>query len=167
MYLQNRKRLTDLENELMVAGRKRKGKGQLGSLGCVPNAVYKTGNQPGPTVQYRELCSVLHGSLDGRGVWGRMDPCMCMAESLCCSPKTTVLIGYTPIQNNKKVQKKRKIWCPSSFIVFLHTHTQKEENIKIVFKTARYFRDIFKLKKKNQYHSSFNCLLDLSDLLNF
>ena len=95
-----------------------------------------------------ELCSMLCASLDGRGVWGRMDPCMCMAESLCCSPKTTVLIGYTPIQNNKKVQKKRKIWCPSSFIVFLHTHTQKEENIKIVFKTARYFRDIFKLKKK-------------------
>jgi len=30
-----------------------------------------------------------------------MDTCLCMAESLCCSPgtTTTLLIGYTPIQN--------------------------------------------------------------------
>ena len=30
-----------------------------------------------------------------------MDPCTCMAESLCCSPEitTTSLIGYTVIQN--------------------------------------------------------------------
>ena len=32
--------------------------------------------------------SVLCGSLDGRGVWGRMDTCICMAESLRCSPET-------------------------------------------------------------------------------
>ena len=30
-------------------------------------------NQQGPTVEHRELCSVLCGSLAGRGVWGRMD----------------------------------------------------------------------------------------------
>jgi hypothetical protein len=67
----------------------------------------------------------------------------------CYSPETitTLLTGYTPIQNNKKVQKKRKIWCPPSCIVFLHTHIQKGENIKTVFKTTRYFRDIFKLKR--------------------
>ena len=43
------------------------------------------------------------GSLDGRGVWGRMDTCICRAESLHCSPETitTLLIGYTPIQNKK------------------------------------------------------------------
>ena len=23
----------------------------------------------------------------GAGVWGRMDTCICMAESLCCSPE--------------------------------------------------------------------------------
>ena len=42
---------------------------------------------------------MLCGSLDGRGVWGRMDRCICMAESLCCPPETitTLLIGYTPI----------------------------------------------------------------------
>ena len=49
----------------------------------------------------KELCSVSRGSLDGRGVWGRMDTCVCVAESLCCLPEiiTTVLIGYTQTQN--------------------------------------------------------------------
>ena len=49
----------------------------------------------------KELCSVSRGSLDGRGVWGRMHMCICMAEFLHCSPETTIifLIGYTPIQN--------------------------------------------------------------------
>ena len=28
------------------------------------------------------------GSLSGRGVWGRMDTCVCMVESLCCSAET-------------------------------------------------------------------------------
>ena len=55
---------------------------------------------------HMELCSMLCGSLDGRGVWGRVDTCIHMAESLCCSPETitTLLIGYTAIQleNNKK-----------------------------------------------------------------
>ena len=50
-----------------------------------------------------ELCSVLCGGLDERGVWGRMDTCICMAESFRCSPETvtTLLISYTPIQNKK------------------------------------------------------------------
>ena len=30
-------------------------------------------NQQGPTVQHMELCSMLYGSLDGKGIWGRMD----------------------------------------------------------------------------------------------
>ena len=43
------------------------------------------------------------GSLDGRGVWARMDSCIWMAESLRSSPETitTLLIGYTPIQPKK------------------------------------------------------------------
>ena len=42
------------------------------------------------------------------GVWGRIDPCMWMAESICCPPETiiTLLISYTPIQN-KKLKKKK------------------------------------------------------------
>ena len=48
-----------------------------------------------------ELCSMLCGSMDGRGVWERIDACISMAESLRCAPETitTLLIGYTPIQN--------------------------------------------------------------------
>ena len=34
----------------------------------------KMNNQKGPNVHHRKLCSVLCGSVDGRGVWGRMDP---------------------------------------------------------------------------------------------
>ena len=51
----------------------------------------------------RELCSVLGGSPDGRGIWGRMDPCICMTESLHCSPENIIrlLISYFPIQNKK------------------------------------------------------------------
>ena len=42
-------------------------------------------------------------SLDGRQVWGRMDTCLYLAESLRCSPETTttLLIGYSPLQNKK------------------------------------------------------------------
>ena len=47
----------------------------------------------------RELCSMSCGNLDRKGTWGRMDTCICMAESLCCLPETitTLLISYTPV----------------------------------------------------------------------
>ena len=47
---------------------------------------------------------MLRGSLNGRGPWGRMDTCICMAESLPCSPETitTLLISYTPIKKKLK-----------------------------------------------------------------
>ena len=52
---------------------------------------------------------MLHGSLDGKGAWGRMDTCICMAESLPCPPETItiLLMGYTPIKN-KKIKRKEK-----------------------------------------------------------
>ena len=52
---------------------------------------------------------MLYGSLDGRGVLGRMDTCICMAESLSCSPEAivTLLIRYTPIQK-KSLKGKEK-----------------------------------------------------------
>ena len=58
-------------------------------------------NQQGPTVRHRELCSMLWGSLDGRGVWGRVDTGICMAVSLRCPPETvtTLLMGFNPVQN--------------------------------------------------------------------
>ena len=45
------------------------------------------------------------------GAWIHvMDTCMGMVKSLHCSPETitTLLIGYTPIQN-KKVKKKKDL----------------------------------------------------------
>ena len=39
---------------------------------------------------------MLCGSLDGRGIWGRVDTLVSMAESLCCPPETIIalFIGY-------------------------------------------------------------------------
>ena len=39
---------------------------------------------------------MLYGSLDGKEICGRMDMCICMSESLCCSSEIimTLLIGY-------------------------------------------------------------------------
>ena len=69
--------------------------------------MFKTDNQQGSTVQHMELCSMLRGSWDGRGVQGKMDTCMCMAESLCQSSETitTLLIGYTPRKNKVKIKR--------------------------------------------------------------
>ena len=49
---------------------------------------------------------MLRHSLGGRGVWGRMDARICMAESLCCPPETilTLLIDYPQY----KVESKKK-----------------------------------------------------------
>ena len=71
--------------------------------GHVHTAVFKMDNQQAPAVQHGELCSWSCGHLDGRGVWGRMDTCICVAQSLHCSPETItiLLIDYTPIQNKK------------------------------------------------------------------
>ena len=43
-------------------------------------------NKQGPTVQHMELCSMLCGSLDERGVWERMDTYLFMDEALRCAP---------------------------------------------------------------------------------
>ena len=68
----------------------------------------------------------------GGEIWGRMDTCAYMAESLHCSSEsiTSLLIGYSPIQSvfgvkkynklkNKLVEKKKpeasseaSCWCP-------------------------------------------------------
>ena len=71
-------------------------------------------NQQGPTIQHRELCSLLCGSLDGREVQGEMGTWTCMAESLCHSSETItiLLISCTLIQNKRflknQVQEKVK-----------------------------------------------------------
>ena len=64
-------------------------------------------NQLRPAEQHMDLCCMLCASLDGREVWGRTDTCICMTKSLHCSPEhiTTLLIGYTPMQNVFGVKK--------------------------------------------------------------
>ena len=57
---------------------------------------------------------MLRGSLDGRGfdrAGRRTDTCICMAESLGCSPETftTLFISFTPTQNNKLKKIKKDV----------------------------------------------------------
>ena len=65
----------------------------------VHTAIFKMDKQQGPTIEHRELCLMLCGRLDGKGVWVRKNTCIFMAESLCCTPGSikTLLIDYTPI----------------------------------------------------------------------
>ena len=57
--------------------------------------------------KHKELCSMLFGSLDGRGVWRRMYICICMAETLCCLPETiTTLFANLLYPNSKKKKLK-------------------------------------------------------------
>ena len=54
---------------------------------------------------------MLGGSLDGRGVWGRMDTCMYGWDPLLSTWNYhTLLIGYTPVQN-KELKKKSPCLC--------------------------------------------------------
>ena len=49
-----------------------------------------------------ELCSMLCGSLNGKGVWERMDTCIYMVKSFCCPPETRNIVNCcTPIKNIK------------------------------------------------------------------
>ena len=45
---------------------------------------------------------LLFGNLDGRVVWRRMDTCICMAESLCCSPETATTLFVNWLYPNTK-----------------------------------------------------------------
>ena len=76
-------------NNLMVTRGKDGGRDSQGVWdGHGHTAVFNMESQQGPAVQHRGLCSMTCGSLDGRGVWGTSDTCVCMAESLCCLPET-------------------------------------------------------------------------------
>ena len=56
---------------------------------------------------------MLCGSLDGRGVWGRMDTCVCMAESPCCVPETATTLLSAMLQY--KIKSKKKSASQGSF----------------------------------------------------
>ena len=92
MSTQNRNRLTDLENKFLTA---KVGMGQRDNYGVwdghIHTAVFKMHNQQGPTVQHMELYSMLCASLDGSGVWERIETCICTAKSFCCSLENITL----------------------------------------------------------------------------
>ena len=50
--------------------------------GHVHTALSEMDNQQGLTVQHRELYSMLHACLDGKGVWERLDTCIYTAKAL-------------------------------------------------------------------------------------
>ena len=76
--------------------------------GHVHTAVFKTDNQWRPTVQHRELCSILCDSLDERRVWGRIDTCICMAKSLHYSPESITALLISLLIFLKKSMKCRR-----------------------------------------------------------
>ena len=68
-----------------------------------------------------ELCSMLCASLDGRGIWGRKDTCICMAESLHSSPETiTTVIPQYKNKNLKFGGKKPKTNKHKNVCVYTH-----------------------------------------------
>ena len=52
------------------------------------------------------------GTLDRRGVSGRMDTHTCMAESLCCSPETitALLISYECVLSHSAVSDSLQLY---------------------------------------------------------
>ena len=96
------------------------------------------------------------GSLDGRGVWGRMDTWISGAESLHCSTETitTFLTGYSPIQNKKlksyKTKHKTKggtrslSWAMHSLETLMKTmRTSAGNKFPGSFSTGHYTRRVF------------------------
>ena len=51
------------------------------------------------------------GSLGGMGAWGRMDSCLCMAESLPCSAETVPALFVNRLYPNTKSLKKERKKC--------------------------------------------------------
>ena len=73
------------------------------------------------------------------GDWGRMDTCLCMAESHWCLPETimTLLIGYTPLQNNKF--KKNMNWRKGNFVH--NWHVCIYINFEIICKPLKFINE--------------------------
>ena len=83
----------NLENELMVARREGWGDRIVREFGMDMYTLLYLKWITNEDLLYSP--GMLCGSLDGKGIWRRMDTCIHMAGSLCCSPKTitTLLIG--------------------------------------------------------------------------
>lgn len=71
--------------------------------------------------------------------WGRTDACLCMAESHWCLPETimTLLIGYTPLRNNKF--KKIMNWRKGNFVH--NWHVCIYINFEIICKPLKFINE--------------------------
>ena len=99
-YLQNRNGLTDLENKPMVTkGEKWGGRAKLGVWDWhIHTIIFKIGTNKDLLYSTRELCSIFYNNLNGKEFEKRIDTCICISESFCCTPETnTFLINHTPI----------------------------------------------------------------------
>ena len=142
MNLQNRKRLTDLENDLMVSG----GEGEVRDFGKVMYTLLYL-----KWIINKDLwCSTWNSAQCyvpawmGGVAWRRTDTCICMAKSLHCSPETTktLSISHTPLQKRKLKEKKKKIYpsntggaegiglIPGQRAKIRHTSRSKNQNTK-------------------------------------
>ena len=54
----------------------------------VHTTIYKIDKQQEPTVQHRELYSILSNNLCRKRIWKGMDVCVCTTESPCRTPET-------------------------------------------------------------------------------
>ena len=62
--------------------------------------IYKVDKQQGPTVQHRELYSILCNGLYGKESEKRLDICIRITDSLCCTAESNTIlsINSTPIK---------------------------------------------------------------------
>ena len=88
-------RVSDLENELMVASGEGIGR-EFQTDTYSPQYLKQVTNKG--LLCSTGNCSVLRGLLDERGLWRRVNTCIYTAEFLHCSPETitALLVGYTP-----------------------------------------------------------------------
>ena len=70
-------------------------------------------NRQGPTVQHRELCSMLYVSLERGEVWGRTDTCIRMAESLAVHLKLSQHVNRPYLNTKQKVKMLVAQSCPT------------------------------------------------------
>ena len=97
IQMKSQNRLSDLANLRLSGGR------IVREFGTVMYPVlYSEQIDKGPIVELRTLCSVSHGSLDGTGVWGRMDACIWMTEYLQFSPETITVLCVKHLYPNKR-----------------------------------------------------------------
>ena len=102
------------------------------------------------------LCTMLCGSQNGRGVWGRMETCICLLESLHCSSETlaTLLIGYAPMQN-KNFFKNEKEWiCVYIWLIHFIVQQKLAQHCKATILQEKHFflKSHWTIWMKNREH---------------